>query len=429
MKAIVDCNSFYCSCERVFRPDLQNKPVVVLSNNDGCIISISDEAKVLGINMTTPYFKARHVIETKGITAFSSNYNLYGDMSWRVMETLRSLVDDNDHSKVEVYSVDEAFVDLTDIPKTSLEECARHLKYTVERWTGISVSIGVAPTKTLAKLANRLAKKSKLATGCVTVLDSRIAQVDAMQKTRVSSIWGVGRAYAEKLCELGITSAWQLSNMPEDWAQKNLGGVVGVRLIRELNGIPSIDMVPPLENKKMIATTRMFGTPVTELADIKEAIATYTSRAAEKLRRQHSAAKQLSVFVVPQERTEHADFAHGPVISAHTILAFATSLTNELIKPALALADQIYKKGKLYKKAGVMLSGLVPDNSIQANLFASESKNGSRKLMHMVDNVNFSMRDDVLKFAASGTTRNWKMRQELRSKRCTTRWSELAGVQ
>lgn len=217
--------------------------------------------------------------------------------------------------------------------------------------------------------------------------------------------------------------------MREEWAHTNMGGVVGMRLIRELNGIPSIDLVDPLESKKMIATSRMFGTPVSELNDIKEAIATYTSRAAEKLRRQHSAAKNISVFIVPQEESPTTDFSHGPVVSAHTMLPGATSLTHELIKPALELVEQVYKKGKLYKKAGVMLSGLVPDRSIQGNLFLPEAKNTSRKLMDMVDNVNFSMRDDVLKFAASGTTRDWKMRQELRSKRYTTRWNEMMSVE
>lgn len=426
MKAIVDCNSFYCSCERVFRPDLENRPVVVLSNNDGCIISMSDEAKKLGVNMTVPYFMAKNIIEKNDIAVFSSNYNLYGDMSWRVMDTLRTLI--GDHTKVEVYSVDEAFLDLQHVPKKDLREYALYLKETVEQWTGVSVSIGVAPTKTLSKLANRLAKKNKRDTGCVAVLPGRDEQVEALKRTRISSVWGIGRAYAEKLINIGITSAWELSVMPEEWAHKNMGGVVGVRLIRELNGLPSIDMVEPLETKKMIATTRMFGSPVSELSDIREAIATYTSRAAEKLRRQHSAARTVSVFIVPQEERHTTTFTHGPLVSAHTILPAATAFTHELIKPALELAEQIYKKGKLYKKAGVMLGGLVPDQSIQANLFQSQRKNGSRKLMDMVDNVNFSMRDDVLKFASSGTTRNWKMRQELRSKRYTTRWDELMEV-
>jgi DNA polymerase V len=426
MKAIVDCNSFYCSCERLFRPDLQQKPVVVLSNNDGCIVSRSDEAKALGVGMAAPYFEARPLIQKHNISVFSSNYNLYGDLSWRVMETLRHLL--GDASKVEVYSVDEAFIDLGDIPHESLFDAAMNIRQTVEQWTGISVSIGVAPTKTLAKLANYLAKKNKAATQCVTVLATREEQVTAMKQTRVTNVWGVGGAYAKKLINLGITSAWELSTMPEEWAHSNMGGVTGMRLIRELNGLPSRDMEKPLVSKKMIATTRMFGTPVTNITDIKEAIATYTSRAAEKLRRQHSAAKVISVFIVPREQNYEVSFRRGATVSSHITLPAATSSTNELIKPAVQLVEGLYEQGKIYKKAGVMLAGLEPDESIQGNLFANGPQKYQRLLMDMMDNINFSMRDDVLKFAASGLARDWKMRQELRSKRYTTRWEELYEV-
>lgn len=426
MKAIVDCNSFYCSCERLFRPDLQQRPVVVLSNNDGCIVSRSDEAKAVGVGMAAPYFEARPLIQKHNISVFSSNYNLYGDLSWRVMETLRHLL--GDASKVEVYSVDEAFIDLGDIPYESLFDAAMNIRQTVEQWTGISVSIGVAPTKTLAKLANYLAKKNKEATQCVTVLATREEQVTAMKQTRVTNVWGVGGAYAKKLINLGITSAWELSTMPEEWAHSNMGGVTGMRLIRELNGLPSRDMEKPLVCKKMIATTRMFGTPVTNIDDIKEAIATYTSRAAEKLRRQHSAAKVISVFIVPREQNYEVSFRRGATVSSHITLPAATSSTNELIKPAVQLVEGLYEKGKIYKKAGVMLAGLEPDESIQGNLFATGPQKYQRLLMDMMDNINFSMRDDVLKFAASGLARDWKMRQELRSKRYTTRWEELYEV-
>jgi DNA polymerase V len=424
-KAIVDCNSFYCSCERLFKPGLLRKPVVVLSNNDGCIISRSDEAKQIGVEMAGPYFKAKPLIEKYNVATFSSNYNLYGDLSWRVMETLRSIVG---KQRVEVYSVDEAFLDLDMVPVDELEDIAKQIKETVEQWTGISVSVGVARTKTLAKLANYLAKKNKVATACVAVLDTREKEITALKKTRVNNIWGVGGAYAEKLIGQGITSAWELSTMPVEWAHRHLGGVVGSRLINELNGKPSIDMDEELVTKKMIATTRMFGEPVTDIASIKEAVATYTSRAAEKLRRQKSAAGIISVFVVPKEESHNTYFRHGPTLSAHATLPVATSLTNELIKPAVLLIDKLYEAGRTYKKAGVMLSGLVPDNSVQGNLFSTEGKNGSRLLMDMVDNINFSQRDDVLKFATSGTTRDWKMRQELRSGRYTTRWEELFEV-
>jgi len=426
MKAIVDCNSFYCSCERLFRPDLQQKPVVVLSNNDGCIVSRSDEAKAAGVGMAVPYFEAKALIRQHDISVFSSNYNLYGDLSWRVMETLRELL--GNASKVEVYSVDEAFIDLGDVPDHELYDTAMNIRKKVEQWTGISVSIGVAPTKTLAKLANYLAKKNKAATQCVKVLATREEQVTAMRETRIDNVWGVGWAYAKKLIDLGITSAWELSTMPEEWAYTHMGGVTGARLIRELNGNPSREMEKPLVSKKMIATTRMFGQPVTELNDIKEAIATYTSRAAEKLRRQHSAAKVISVFIVPKEQNYEVSFRRGATVSSHITLPTATSSTHELIKPAVQLVETLYEQGKSYKKAGVMLAGLEPDESIQGNLFLPGPQKYQRLLMDMMDNINFSMRDDVLKFATSGLTRDWKMRQELRSKRYTTRWEELFEV-
>jgi len=425
MKAIVDCNSFYCSCERLFRPELETKPVVVLSNNDGCIVSRSDEAKKLGVQMAGPYFMAKHLIEQNDVAVFSSNYTLYGDLSMRVMDTLREIAGKDN---VEVYSVDEAFVDLSIIPDEELYETAKYIRKTVEMWTGISVSIGVAPTKTLAKLANYIAKKNKKASDCVTVLSTHEQQREALQQTEVNRLWGVGGAFAQKLNGMGITNGWELATMSEAWAHRHMGGVVGVRLIKELRGEQAVDMKEELVEKKMIATTRMFGSPVNDINDIKEAVATYTSRAAEKLRRQHSAAKVISVFVVTGEQDHSLGFNRGGTISTHTTLPAPTSSTQDLIKPAVALVDQLYKTGTEYKKAGVMLSGLVTDQSIQGNLFLSETKNCERRLMDTIDNVNFSQRNDVLKFAASGTTRDWKMRQELRSPRYTTRWDELFEV-
>lgn len=424
--AIVDCNSFYCSCERVFRPDLKEEPVVVLSNNDGCIISMSDEAKRLGITMTDPYFKVKEFIERNNVETFSSNYNLYGDMSWRVMETLRMIVG---KENVEVYSVDEAFLNLKGFLNEQLEAVALHIKNTVEQWTGVAVSIGVAPTKVLSKVANRICKKNKIKSNCIMVIDTLEKINDALCQTRVDDIWGVGRQYAEKLRRFGIDDAYQLRCMNEEWARKNLGGITGLRLIKELKGEPALEMEEELDNKKMIATTRMFGNPVTSINDIKEAIATYTSRCAEKLRRQQSAASVISVFVVPKEAPKDGErFKHGSTVSAYTVLPHSTSLTHKLIKPALKLVEEIYKQGSLYKKAGVIVSGLVPDETIQGNLFVPESQNNHRMLMEMIDNINFSMRDDTLKFAASGTERNWKMRQELRSPRYTSRWDELYEI-
>jgi DNA polymerase V len=426
MKAIVDCNSFYCSCERVFMPQLDKQPVVVLSNNDGCIISRSDEAKALGVGMAGPYFKAKPLIEKYGVATFSSNYNLYGDLSWRVMETLRMMLG---KENVEVYSVDEAFFDLDQYEKADLQKLGMAIRETVELWTGIKVSVGIAPTKVLSKVANHLAKKYKERTKCVVVLDDKEKIAKALQHTPINEVWGVGRKYADKLKEMNaVFTAYDLSKKTEEWANKNLGGVVGTRLVRELKGISCSEMEKQLTDKKMIATTRMFGNPVKNIHEIKEAVATYTAKAAEKLRRQKSAANTISVFVVPRQPKTEGHFRHEPTVSSYTILDIATSATNELIKPAMALVEKIFEKGQLYKKAGVLLSGLVPDETIQANLFAEEKYNNKRLLMSMLDNVNFSMRDDMVKFAASGTKRDWKMRMELRSPRYTTRWDELFKV-
>ncbi len=426
MKAVVDCNSFYCSCERLFRPELQNKPVVVLSNNDGCIISRTDEAKELGIKMGIPYYQAKEIIERNEVAVFSSNYGLYGDMSRRVMDTLRTIAGPQN---VEVYSVDEAFLDLDEVRGPQLYRLAAEIKDIIEQWTGIKVSVGVAPGKLLSKLANRLAKKDKHGTGCIMVLDSREKISDALQLTPVSDLWGVGTRYAEKLKDhWGIYDAYQLSTMNDTWALKNLGGVTGLRLVRELRGESCMVMKEPLDTKKMIATTRMFGRPVTQLTDLKEAVATYISRAAEKLRRQCSAAGIVHVFLVTND--------HGPTYQYQPqtrglfiTLPHPSSLTNDLIRHAIPLVEKLYQNGSRYLKAGVTLSALVPDQSIQGNLFAPYIQNHRRMLMGAIDNVNFSMRDDVVKFCTAGSRKNWKMRQELRSARYSTRWNEVLQVQ
>ncbi|HSU26805.1 MAG TPA: Y-family DNA polymerase [Chitinophagaceae bacterium] len=425
MKAIIDCNSFYCSCERLFRPELDKEPVVVLSNNDGCIISRTDEAKKIGVGMAAPYYQNREIILKNKVTVFSSNYNLYGDLSMRVMDTLRFLVGDN---RVEVYSVDEAFLDLSLVPAEELLNACRNIKDTVEQWTGIKVSIGAAASKVLCKVANRLSKKDKSGTAGVLVLQSASEIKDALEKTQVEDIWGVGRQYAVKLHNLCIDNGWQLKNMPIEWARKNLGGVAGSRLIRELNGEPCIPMKDPLEIKKMIATTRMFGQPVFDLADIKEAVATYTSRAAEKLRRQSCAAKMIDVFVVTNGH-RHTKYEFNPqTLHRYFTLPRASAVTSELIHYALPLVDKLYQPGLKYLKAGVMLGSIVPDESIQSNLFLTHDSAKARVLMETLDNINFSQRDDAVKYVASGLRRNWKMRQELRSKRFTTRWDELYEI-
>ncbi len=422
MKAIIDCNSFYAACERLFKPALHGKPVVVLSNNDGCIVSRSDEAKALGIQMAGPYYQHKKEIEKNNVAVFSSNYHLYGDISWRVMETLRIL-----SPHVEVYSVDESFLDLTGIDERKLYEYAVFLKHTTELWTGIPVSVGVAPSKVLSKVANRLAKKDKAGTKGVMILQTPDQQKEALQKTAVEDVWGVGSASSKKLKLFNINTAWDLRNMSEDWARKHLGGVVGARLIKELRGEPCIEMKDPLERKKMIATARMFGKPVFELAAIKEAVSSYIARAAEKLRRQNCAARTISVFVVTNNYSSRYEYKPA-TSSLYTTLPFATSLTPMLTLHAMPLLDGLFQKGSKYLKAGVILSDIIPDDAVQFNLFQKPTNENEKKLMKVVDNVNFGMGNNILKFASSGTKNDWKMRQELRSQRYTTRWDELYKI-
>ncbi len=429
MVAIVDCNSFYCSCERIFRPDLWEHPVVVLSNNDGCIVSRTDEAKALGIKMGEPYFQAKELLEKHNVAVFSSNYALYGDMSRRVMDTIGVIVG---MENVEIYSVDECFIDVSKIALSQLKDVAESIRDTVVKWTGIPVSVGIAPTKVLSKVANRLAKKHKVVTQGVLILDTPRKVEQALHKTNVEDIWGVGRKYAEKLNKMNIKTAYELSQQDLQWAVNHLGGVVGERLVRELKGEPCIDFQPPLSVKKMIATSRMFGKPVSDIASIKEAVATYTARAAEKLRRQQCVAQTIHVYLIPKvEHVQGQKFRHGASQGCYVKLPVATALTNELTKAARQLVDSIYKSGQLYTKAGVTLSDIIPDTAIQGNLFNAPTTNkaAGNRLMQVMDNINFSMRKDMLKLASIGTTQHWSMKCKFQSPRFSTRWNELIKVQ
>jgi len=428
VQAIIDCNSFYCSCERLFAPTLQNAPIVVLSNNDGCIVSRSDEAKKLGIAMAAPYFQEAERIKKFGIHTFSSNYHLYGDLSWRVMETMRSLLPKD---QVEVYSVDEAFVDLHHIADKDVYDFCIHLKNTIETWTGISVSIGAAPNKVLSKVANRLAKKNKIQTNCVVVLDSAQKIQNALQKTPIEDLWGIGYSYSEKLKVYGIHTAFALSMKDLSWGKKILGGITGIKLIRELKGLQSHSMQAPRTEKKMIATTRMFGRNVTSWQEIEEALATYATRCCEKLRRQQSAAKCVQVFLLRKVAPQpyHTHYHRGSQVNGYTLLDNPSNVTPDIIKAAVAIGKTVFEEGEVYKKAGVIVSDFVPDSALQTNLFAAPADARRKKLMNVIDNMNAAYRNDVLKFGTSSTQKNWKMRSEKRSKRYTTRWDELCQVQ
>lgn len=417
MIAIIDCNSFFVSCERVFDPTLRKMPVVVLSNNDGCVIARSDEAKALGIPMGAPYFEWRDLIERENVRYFSSNYHLYGDMSGRVMQVIQNI-----HPDMEVYSIDEAFVNMNDVPADRIEGLANQIRNQVYTQTGIPVSIGIGPSKTLAKIANRLAKKNKKG---IEILNEEGQIREILLETDVSDIWGIGRRYAYKLGSWGISNAWLLCQQPEAWVKKHLGGVVGIKLVYELKGIQALELEPELDGKKSIACTRSFGNPVKMMDEMKEAVASYVSRAAEKLRKQQSAAYIMSVYMRTNKFNDQSPFFHRQL---HTVFPVATDNTAVMIKAAMSLVEEMWQEGLLYKKAGVMLDGIVPSGTVQYNLFEETSFKYHPDSMKVMDAINAKMGRDTIHFAATGIQKNWKMRSGHRSQQYTTKWDELLMV-
>lgn len=421
MKAIIDCNSFYASCEKVFRPDLNGRPIVVLSNNDGCIIARNDEAKAAGMPMGAPFFKIREQITAANVAVFSSNYALYGDLSRRVMEVIYSI-----NKQIEVYSVDEVFIDVDHIAIAELTDYCRYIIDTVYRWTGIPVSIGVGRTKVLAKVANRLSKKNKALYKGLYVLDNEQKEVEALKATAVEDIWGVGRQYTKKLRLWGIGTAFELSKRDENWGQKYLGGVVGVRLLKELKGICCLELQEGLETKKMITSTRSFGRAVCTLSEMKEAIATYTCRAAEKLRLQESVAGYIYVFMITNRFSDNDEYTKR---SDSMTLPIATSCSNLLIQYAQKLVENCYREGLRYKKGGVVLSMIIPQGSVQGNLFDTATVDPRHvSLQKTLDYINRKNGIDTIKYAATGIDRNWKMRSEERSPLYTTSWNDIPKI-
>ena len=401
--AIVDCNNFYASCERVFNPALNGKPVVVLSNNDGCIIALSNEAKALGIKMGTPYFQARPQLEKDGVAVFSSNYELYGDMSRRVVETLQQFT-----PNLEVYSIDESFLDLGDFYKLDLNGYARTIKETVQQWTGIPVAVGVATTKTLAKVANRISKKSEKAKGVLVLTDERHIEA-ALKITDVGSVWGIGRRFANKLAGLGIHTAWDLRNVTDAFAKKHLT-VVGLRTVKELRGESCMELehIPPA--KQNICTSRSFGETLTELTDLEEALATHTVRCAMKLRKQKSCAGVMTVFLMTNRFTEQHNY-----YSRTIKLDSPTSSELDLLRHAIKALKQLYRPGLQYKKAGVIVSDIVPANQVQLSLLSSQNTERDTKLMHVLDDLREKYGNKFVKYGVQGSnddTKKWELKEE-----------------
>jgi DNA polymerase V len=418
MFALVDCNNFYASCERVFDPRLERRPIVVLSNNDGCVIARSNEAKALGIAMGEPAFKKEDVYAKHNVAVFSSNFALYGDMSQRVMRTLAQ------HSAaMEIYSIDEAFLDCSGLTADGLDRFGSQLRKTVKQWTGIPVSIGVAPTKTLAKVANHIAKRLPDNSG-VCVLEKEETIEYCLKKLPVEKLWGVGRRYALFLRSWGINTAWDLRRMPEGWVKENMT-VVGLRLQKELKGEPCIPMEHNPQKKKEICTSRSFGTMVTELDELKQAVSMYATRCAEKLRTQNSCTNLVNVFLHTNPfRPDLPQYKNVRLVR----LPVASNSTLTIVQSALRGLESIYMKGYQYKKAGVIVSGLVPSNTIQYNVFHSTDEDRHMRLMTAMDKVNDREGRDVLRVAEQGFTRRWTLRQERLSPCYTTRWADFMTI-
>ncbi len=401
--ALIDCNSFYVSCERLFNPKIRKKPVVVLSNNDGCIISRSTEAKALGIKMGEPYFKAKDIIIKNKVNVFSSNYSLYGDLSRRVMRTLKRF-----NSAIEVYSIDEAFLDLSNFSDDEVEKVGREIRETVLKWTGIPTSIGIAKTKTLSKVANHIAKKKK--SGVTSLIG--IENIDPiLEKVEINDVWGVGRQLTKFYHKNGIYNAKQLKNKSNTWIKKN-SSVLGSRTAMELRGVHCIDLETTQTKRKSCVVSRSFGQRIEKYQELKEAVANYCLNASEKIRSESLIAKSITVFV----RTSPFQSRFGYYSNSKTIdFAISTNNSIEIVKTALVALDSIFKNGYRYQKAGVMLTGLSNEDGSK-NLFSCEKDEKIKGLMKSIDNTNYRYGRSTLSLASAGVQKRWNMRREHSSK-------------
>lgn len=418
MYALVDANSFYCSCERVFDPSLEGKPVVVLSNNDGCIIARNDEAKALGVVMGTPAFLIDDQIKRLKIVVFSSNYTLYGDMSDRVMSTLATFC-----NRMEIYSIDEAYLDLHNMPHQNLFNLGMKIRQTIKQHTGIPVSIGIAPTKTLAKMANRYAKKRFKEIGVFSASSEDLIN-EMLHNTAVEDICGIGHQYAKFLKGRGFKTAAEFAGAPEEWVRVNMS-VVGQRLLNELRGVPTIKWEFEEVAKKNITHSRSFGYLLTRKEDIGEALSNYAANVAEKLRAQRSHCKSLNVFIQTNpHRIERPQYLR----SIDLQLASSSNSTSELIRYVLRGLDLIFKDGFEYMKAGIIASDLVSEQVVQQNLFDDHNNIKNAGLMAAMDKVNKHLGKDVVRMAVQGFTRSYKLRADHLSKKYTTDINQVLSI-
>jgi DNA polymerase V len=415
---LADCNNFYASCERIFDISVQEKPLVILSNNDGCVISRSQEAKILGVPMGTPLHKIKSLIDKNEIHFFSSNYALYGDISARVMNCLNDLC-----PAVEVYSIDEAFLDLSIIPDNELFDFGVEIKKKIAKWTKIPISIGIAPTKSLAKLANRYAKKNFKEVG-IFIINSEDVLQKVLKETPIEDVWGIGRKHGKFLKGEGINTAYEFTQLPENFIQKRFS-IVGLRLHQELKGKPCLNLTEFIEKKKIIQHSRSFGRYVQSIKDLEEAVTTFANKCAEKLRSQESCACTVSVYIRTNPFSNKPQYYNGITMNFDV----PTSSTLEIQQKVLWGLKQIFVQGYDYKKAGVSVMGIVGKDEIQGNLFAPKPNENAQKLSQLMDKVNAKFGKETLKFAIQGTNNTWEGNASKISPKYTTLWKDLLQVE
>jgi len=418
MFALIDCNNFYVSCERVFNPKLNNKPVVVLSNNDGCAISRSNEAKALGIPMGAPAFKYEDIFKENDVEVFSSNFPLYGDMSSRVMSILSKFT-----PNIEIYSIDEAFLKFEGFEKLNLETYCKEIKNMVFKWTGIPISIGIAPTKALAKAANRIAKKFPNQTKGVYLINSKEKRIKALKWLNIIDVWGIGFRHAKSLRNIKINTAYDFTNLEDCWVRKSMS-VVGLRLKKELEGKSVLDLEEVRSPKKAIATTRSFEGTITNYEKIKERISTFAICCAEKLRAQNSNCNSIYVFVRSNKfQKNKTQYRNGILIT----IPFSTNSNMIISKYAIEGLKRIFKKGIHYKKAGTIVMGLDSSNNYQLNLFENENPK-HKYLMNTIDFIQKKQGQSKIKLASQDLRKRWKMKQEKLSPNYTCKLNEIIKV-
>ena len=418
MFALVDCNNFYASCERVFNPNLIGKPVAILSNNDGCVISRSDEAKALGLPMGAPIFKWESFCKANNVTVLSSNYPLYGDMSSRVMSILKQY-----SPEVEVYSIDESFLYFKGFDNYDLTKYGLEIKSRILKWTGIPTCVGIAPTKALSKVANKIARKYPNQTKGVYVMDTEEKRTKALKWLSVEDVWGVGRQLSKRLQIKGCKTAFDFTQLPDVWVKKNFS-VVEARLKRDLEGIPTLKLDEIVTQKKMIATTRSFDYSYSDIEYIKERVSTFAVSCAEKLRKQGSS---CHVIIVMLKSDKHKKELEQHRTSTSINLTYPTSSSLIISNCAISALMSIFKKGIQYKKAGVIVTGLVPIDNHQLHLFDAENPK-HQPLMKSIDSLNAKYKNNKIRIANQDLKRTWKMRQDRLSPRYTTNINDIIVV-